>query len=128
MGTALPAHSKPTLTREHLKAYAEASGDHNPIHLNEAFAKEAGFKSVIAHGMLSMAFLGDYIRKNFPESQFTLKRFRVRFKKITFPGDTLTCQGTLKENPNAGELVLVLQTLNQNLEITTEGEAHLIER
>ncbi|MET8505512.1 MaoC/PaaZ C-terminal domain-containing protein [Streptomyces sp. NPDC004787] len=53
-GTALPP-LRCALTRADLRRYAAASGDHNPIHLDDAAARAAGFPSVIAHGMLSMA-------------------------------------------------------------------------
>ncbi|MFF0723660.1 MaoC family dehydratase [Streptomyces sp. NPDC004134] len=53
-GTELPAQSFP-VTRETLVRYAGASGDFNPIHWNERFAKEVGLPDVIAHGMFTMA-------------------------------------------------------------------------
>ena len=46
------------ITRSTLALYAGASGDHNPIHIDFDFAKEAGMKDVFAHGMLIMAYLG----------------------------------------------------------------------
>ncbi|MGV9649046.1 MaoC family dehydratase [Streptomyces sp. NPDC003554] len=54
VGTALPAQSFP-VTRATLVRYAGASGDFNPIHWNEEFAKEVGLPDVIAHGMFTMA-------------------------------------------------------------------------
>jgi acyl dehydratase len=54
VGTELPARSFP-VTRETLVRYAGASGDFNPIHWNERFAKEVGLPDVIAHGMFTMA-------------------------------------------------------------------------
>ncbi|MFJ1599527.1 MaoC family dehydratase [Streptomyces sp. NPDC088261] len=54
VGTELPAGSFP-LTRATLVRYAGASGDFNPIHWNEKFAKEVGLPDVIAHGMFTMA-------------------------------------------------------------------------
>ena len=53
-GTALPAQNFP-VTRATLVQYAGASGDFNPIHWNEKFAKEVGLPDVIAHGMFTMA-------------------------------------------------------------------------
>ncbi len=50
-----------TINRDLLKRYADASGDQNPIHQDEAFAKSVGLPDVIAHGMLSMALVGKYI-------------------------------------------------------------------
>ncbi|MFJ4484790.1 MaoC family dehydratase [Streptomyces longwoodensis] len=54
VGTELPARTFP-VTRDTLVRYAGASGDFNPIHWNERFAKEVGLPDVIAHGMFTMA-------------------------------------------------------------------------
>jgi acyl dehydratase len=50
-----------SINRALLKQYADASGDQNPIHQDEAFAKSVGLPDVIAHGMLTMALVGKYI-------------------------------------------------------------------
>jgi acyl dehydratase len=120
--------SKPPVTKEQLQNYAEASGDNNPIHLDDNFAREAGFPSVIAHGMLSMAFLGDCINFNFPPEQFELKNFNCRFKKVTFPGDVITCTGKVRAVNADGSLTVTLWSENQSGEHTLEGEAVLIPR
>jgi len=60
VGTALPEKVF-YLDRELLKAYADASGDQNPIHQNEKFAVSVGLPNVIAHGMLTMALVGKYV-------------------------------------------------------------------
>ena len=49
------------VNRALLKQYADASGDQNPIHQDEAFAKSVGLPDVIAHGMLTMALIGRYV-------------------------------------------------------------------
>ena len=49
------------LNRALLKQYADASGDQNPIHQDEAFAKSVGLPDVIAHGMLTMALVGKFV-------------------------------------------------------------------
>ena len=49
------------LNRTLLKQYADASGDQNPIHQDEAFAQSVGLPDVIAHGMLTMALVGKYV-------------------------------------------------------------------
>ena len=49
------------INRKLLVAYANASGDQNPIHQDEAFAKSVGLPDVIAHGMLTMALAGKYL-------------------------------------------------------------------
>ena len=47
-----------TFTKEHIADYAEASGDHNPIHLDDQFARTVGLPGVIAHGLLQMGLMG----------------------------------------------------------------------
>lgn len=113
------------LTRDQLKAYAHAALDFNPIHLEEEFAKEAGFPSVIVHGMLSMAFLGDLVLLNFPEDKFKLKRFRTRFRKVTFPGDVLTCEGKIKSISPEGVITVTISAKNQKNEVTSDGDAEI---
>jgi acyl dehydratase len=120
--------SKPPVTKEQLRENAEASGDNNPIHLDDKFAHEAGFPSVIAHGMLSMAFLGDCINFNFPPELFDLKSFNCRFKKVTFPGDVITCTGKIRTVGPDGSLIVTLWSENQSGEHTLEGEARVVPR
>lgn len=112
------------ISRQQLVKYAHASGDMNPIHLDEGFAKQAGFPSVIVHGMLSMAYLADYLRMNFPEGDFELNRLKSRFRKVTFPGDVLTCEGEIKRI-DENVLVVSLWACNQAGEVTIDGEATL---
>ena len=125
VGVALKEMTKPPITREQLRDYAEASGDTNPIHLDDAFAQQAGFPSVIVHGMITMAYLADIIGLNFPEEHFTLHRFKIRFKKVTFPGDVLRCGGEVKALDEKGNLTVSLYAENQAGEITSEGEAEV---
>lgn len=110
------------LSRIMLQNYAEASLDFNPIHLDDLFAQKAGFPSVIAHGMLSMAFMGDFIRLNFPRDLYRVRTFSCRFKKVVFPGDTLTVNGQPKKE-SSDSITLQISVTNQKNEITSQGEA-----
>jgi acyl dehydratase len=121
---------KPAITREQLAAYAEASGDHNPIHLNDDFARMAGLDGVIAHGMLSMAFLGQFVGgwMRTLEGQPTLTRLKVRFSAMVRPGDVLTCKGAIKsieQREGRAHLVLDVWAENQRGEKVTGGEAEV---
>jgi acyl dehydratase len=78
-GASIPAHEF-EINRELLKQYADASGDQNPIHQDEAFAKSVGLPDVIAHGMLTMALAGKYISDWAGGSQ-NVKEFSARFTK-----------------------------------------------
>lgn len=121
-GQQLRSLTKPLITREQLKAYADASGDHNPLHLDDDFAKELGFPSVVAHGMLSMAFMAEHALFNFPEDQYQLLRLRGKFRKVTLPGDVPTCEGSVRQ-VKGNEITVGLRIKNQKEEVTTDGEA-----
>lgn len=121
----LTSLTKPPITRELLREYAEASGDHNAIHLDDNFAKEAGFPSVIVHGMLSMAFLGDFVACHFPQPKYRVRKMHARFRKVTFPGDIITCEGEIKSRLDS-TLNLAIRTRNQKGEVTTEATAEVI--
>jgi acyl dehydratase len=78
-----------TFTKDQIGAYAEASGDRNPIHLDEEFAKSVGLPGVIAHGMLQMGLMATVAAAEAggPER---LRRVYCRFAGMVEPGDTVT--------------------------------------
>ena len=79
VGTTLPEKIV-YLDRALLKAYADASGDQNPLHQDEAFAKSVGLPNVISHGMLTMALVGSYVTK-WAGGSAAVKEFSARFMK-----------------------------------------------
>lgn len=88
------------LDRAMLKAYADASGDQNPIHQSEAFARSVGLPNVIAHGMLTMALVGTFISE-WAGGSANIKAFSARFiKPVIVPVDEkvdLTVSATVIE-------------------------------
>lgn len=81
------------LDRATLVRYAGASGDFNPIHWDEGYAQSAGFPGVFAHGMLTAGILAGYLTRWLGSD--SVRRYRVRFSGIVFPGQTLTCTGRI---------------------------------
>jgi len=76
------------INRAALVTYANASGDQNPIHQNEEFAKSVGLENVIAHGMYTMGLVGQYISE-IAGSSSKVKEFSARFTKpVVVPADT----------------------------------------
>lgn len=98
VGEALPELRK-TVTAERIRDYAEASGDRNPIHLDEVFARSAGLPGVIAHGMLTMAFAAQLVTDWLGDRR-RLTAFRGRFAGMVLPGDELRCAGTVTAKDN----------------------------
>ena len=93
-----------TVTQEQINAYAEASGDHNPIHVNEEFAKMVGLPGTIAHGLLDMGILADAVTR-WAGGAENLVSLSCRFSKPLFPGDTITCSGRVVDVDSASGLV-----------------------
>jgi len=86
VGTVLDEHVF-YIDRAMLKAYADASGDQNPIHQNEEFALSVGLPNVIAHGMLTMALVGKYVT-DWAGGAVAVKEFSARFvKPVIVPAD-----------------------------------------
>jgi len=81
------------LTQEQIARYAAASGDHNPIHVDEAFARGTPFGGTIAHGMLVLASISEMMAAAFGEAWLAGGKLRVRFRAPARPGDTATATG-----------------------------------
>ena len=87
IGTALPERVF-SINRVLLKAYADASGDQNPIHQNEEFAISVGLPNVIAHGMLTMALVGKYVT-DWAGGSGKVRHYGARFiKPVIVPAGT----------------------------------------
>ena len=126
VGQELPQLVKGPITKDHLKAYAAASGDPNPIHVDEEFARNAGYAGVFAHGMLSMGWLGHFLVQ--AGGVGSIRKFRTRFAKLTWPGETITCRGRVTGVSDEGALRVVeceVWTENQEGERKLMGNAVL---
>src|SRR5579859_2023552 len=131
VGQELSPLVKPPITQEQLRRYADASGDHNPIHLDEQAAQRVGLDSVIAHGMLSMAFLGQFVNQQIADIPGArIEHLKVRFISMVRLGDTLTCLGVVKSQTTQDDLsqsiAIECWAQNQDGNKVTTGEAVVI--
>ena len=113
-----------TVTRTHIIKYAGASGDFQPIHHDEEFAKSVGLPSVFAMGLMHGGFLTRVVTDWAGDGK--IKRYKVRFKAIVWPNDTLTCKGYVERKYQEDGENLVdcrLLVVNQNGENAIEGES-----
>ncbi len=85
------------VTREDVKAYADASGDQNPLHQNDDFAHAVGFPGIIAHGMFTMAHLASCLLVWLGGDPAALVRMRARFRSVVFMGDVIVAGGRVKQ-------------------------------
>jgi acyl dehydratase len=105
-------------TKEQIAAYAQSSGDINPIHLDDEFARSVGLPGVIAHGMLQMGLMGE-VAAEAAGGPDKLTRLYCRFAGMVVPGDTVT----FTAEP-AGSGKLELRAVNQRGEpVLTKSSA-----
>jgi 3-hydroxybutyryl-CoA dehydratase len=83
------------ITQDRVDAYADASGDHNPIHLDEAYASTTQFETRIAHGMLSLALVTEMLASEFAETWHKGGKLKVRFNAPVFPGEVVVIYGEI---------------------------------
>lgn len=101
-----------TIDRDQTYRYAEASGDQNPIHVNEEIAKMAGLPGIIVHGLCTMAFTSKVMIDGLAGGNpLRLKRLAVRFSKPVLPGQTITTR-VWKESEEADRGIFGFETFN----------------
>ena len=94
VGDPIPVRSK-VVRREEVKAYADASGDQNPLHQDDAFAQSVGFPGIIAHGMFTMAHVAKAVT-DWIGDPAGLLAMDVQFRAVVFMDETLEAGGEVK--------------------------------
>jgi len=113
------------ITDQVIRNFADVSGDYNPLHLDEEFAKTSQFGRRIAHGMISAGLLSAAQTKYFGDGAVYISQL-MKFRKPVFVDDTLTAWTEVKEKiDEKHRLVMKSWVENQNGEIVIEGEAQL---
>jgi acyl dehydratase len=103
---------------------AAPSGDFNPIHVDEAYATDAGHPSVFGHGMLTAGFVSSYVADWFGLEQ--VSRLRTRFESRLWPGDTVRVTGEVTDRTVEGERVSLevdLVAENGDGDVLVSGDA-----
>ena len=116
-----------TITGADIHAFAEVTGDHNPIHLDDEFAKSTRFGRRIAHGMLSASLISSVLANKLPGEGSVYLGQSLQFVAPVFPGDEVTARVTVKEI-REDKPVIKLETIcmNQRGEIIIRGEATVL--
>ena len=111
-----------TISEADINQFAEVSGDFNPVHMREEYAKKTFFDGRIAHGAFSQALLSAAMAK-LPGLVIFISQ-SIRFMKPVRIGDTITAEGEVTETrPDKGIVTLKNTCVNQNGELLVEGEA-----
>ena len=114
VGDPLPTVRR-AITRAAIDAYRAASGDHNPIHYDDAFAADTRFGGVIAHGMLTLALVSEMMTQAYGADWLAAGSLRVRFRGAAYPGDTLESTGSVaKSEANDGGMMITCNVTVRN--------------
>jgi 3-hydroxybutyryl-CoA dehydratase len=113
-----------TLTQAMLNRYADASGDHNPIHIDEAFAATTPMGGTIAHGMLVLSFISEMMAGAFGQRWLASGMLDVRFRAPARPGDTVTARAA-PQAPRDGRLRYNVEVVSQADEVLISGTAEV---
>ena len=113
VGTDVPPLVKAPIQQIQLTRYAGASGDFNPIHQDDEFARAAGMSGVFAHGMLSMGFVAQALTDW--AGAGTVRKLSVRFTGLVRLKDVVTCRGRVLGKSSKDDLNLVdLEVWDEN--------------
>jgi len=114
------------ITQEKINLYAEASGDFNPIHIDESFAAKTPFGGTIAHGMLNLAYVSEMMTSAFGQNWLSGGKLRAKFKESARPGDTMTINGKIncvEQKDDVSYANCSFECRNQKGEAIVAGEA-----
>jgi acyl dehydratase len=116
-----------TIEQADVDAFADLTGDHNPVHVDEEFAKTTRFERRIVHGMLTASLISSVLANKLPGEGSVYLGQTLQFLKPVFPGDVITARVTVKEI-REDKPIVKLETLciNQRGEIVIRGEATVL--
>ena len=119
-----------TITQDQITRYAEASGDHNPLHLDPDFAAGSQFGGIIAHGMLTLAFVSEMLTQAFGRHWLETGKLKTRLKSAAYHGDRVYTWGNVvkEELRDGGRIVVCAVGLKDSRDrelITGEATLHL---
>ena len=98
---------KRLITQEQINAYAEASGDFNPLHIDPEFAAKTELGGTVAHGMLILAYLSEFMTENFGENWINSGSLSARFKGAAYPGDTILVSGNVNNIEYEDDFIMI---------------------
>ncbi|HKG97327.1 MAG TPA: MaoC family dehydratase [Pyrinomonadaceae bacterium] len=116
-----------TITEADVQAFAGLTGDHNPVHVDNAFAKTTRFGRTIAHGMLTASLISSVLANKLPGEGSVYLGQTLQFVAPVFPGDEITARVTVKQ-VREDKPIVKLETIcvNQNGAIVIRGEATVL--
>jgi len=116
-----------TITDRDIQAFADVTGDQNPVHLDDEYAAKTRFGRRIAHGMLSASLISAVLANELPGAGSVYLGQTLKFVKAVFPGDTVTARVTVT-GIRHDKPIITLETVcvNHHNELVLKGEATVL--
>jgi 3-hydroxybutyryl-CoA dehydratase len=105
--------------------YADASGDYNPIHIDEEFGKKSQFGRNIGHGMMAAATISELMAESFGTAWYSTGKMKMRFRSPVYPGDEIQTSGQVTKSEditNSNHITCSVVIIRQNDEVIISGE------
>lgn len=115
-----------TITERDVFAFADASGDFNPLHIDEEYARRSAFGRRIAHGILTAGIISTVLGSEIPGLGTIFVQLEIRFLKPVFIGDTVTARAVVMEIINPKRVRLLVSCTNQSGEDVAIGNAVVV--
>ncbi len=119
--------TKPAISRVQVAKFAAASQDWSPLHLDDEFAKSAGYGGVFAHGAIALAFACEAVSRWMENGR--ILQASARFRKLVWPGDILRATGTVAdryEKNGEPRVAVDVWAENQNHDVVMQGQITLL--
>lgn len=118
---------KERVTEEKVRSFAETTGDDNPLHLDEEYAKSTMFGSRIAHGVLGLGFISAVLGRHFPGPGTIYLQQTAAFKRPVYIGEEVTVRVEIIDRiPEKSRLLISTKVLKEDGQAAIEGEALVI--
>lgn len=115
-----------TITEKDIELFAEVSGDFNPLHMDDAFAKQTPFGQRIAHGALTASYISGILGNNLPGPGSIFTGLSMRFRRPVFIGSQVTVRAEVSELQPRGNRVTLKVTCMVDGKAAISGEAHVM--
>ncbi|WP_084418178.1 MaoC family dehydratase [Henriciella litoralis] len=115
-----------TITEEDIVLFAKVSGDYNPIHMDEEYAKETAFGQRIAHGALTASYISGILGNNLPGPGAIFTHLEMRFRRPVLIGDTVTARAEIIELIERGNRATLKIVCSVDGKPVVSGEAKVM--
>ena len=115
------------ISKEMVEKFAELSGDHNPLHMDESYAKNSQFKQRISHGMLLGSFFSQLVGMHIPGKKCLYLSQNLNFHNPCYINDEISVEGIVKEKSNSTKMLEIETTIrNKKNKLLVDGIARVM--